>query len=71
MHTHRIGALTGGGDCPGGAILGTSSRGHFVSKVGAHEKTQSYGPKSLRKRDGALQKHTTSPGVADSPEAAK
>jgi 6-phosphofructokinase len=90
MHTHRIGVLTGGGDCPGlnavlrgvtkaaeklgwqvigfldgfegllpparyivldhskttgimqqgGTILGTSSRGHFVAKVGAGEKTQ-------------------------------
>ena len=90
MHTHRIGILTCGGDCPGlnavirgvtkaaeklgwqvigfldgfegllpparyivldhskttgimqqgGTILGTSSRGHFVAKVGAGEKTQ-------------------------------
>ena len=90
MHTHRIGVLTGGGDCPGlnavlrgvtkaaeklgwqvigfldgfegllpparyivldhsrthgimqqgGTILGTTSRGHFVAKVGAGEKTQ-------------------------------
>ena len=90
MHTHRIGILTGGGDCPGlnavlrgvtkaaekrgwqvigfldgfegllppvryivldhsrtsgimqqgGTILGTSSRGHFVAKVGAGERTQ-------------------------------
>ena len=90
MHTHRIGVLTGGGDCPGlnavlrgvtkaaeelgwqvigfldgfegllpparyivldhsrthgimqqgGTILGTTSRGHFVVKVGAGEKTQ-------------------------------
>ena len=90
MHTHRIGVLTGGGDCPGlnavlrgvtktaeklgwqvigfldgfegllpparyivldhtkttgimqqgGTILGTSSKGHFVAKVGAGKKTQ-------------------------------
>ena len=90
MHTHRIGVLTSGGDCPGlnavlrgvtkaaeklgwqvigfldgfegllppgrfisldhsrtagimqqgGTILGTTSRGHFVSKVGAGDKAQ-------------------------------
>ena len=34
----------------GGTILGTSSRGHFVAKVGAAEKTE-FRPKSLRKRD--------------------